>query len=66
MAASREKQRAHRKKTLEAIKSSVKLHEPISTESHVAREKIKVPAKAVKTRTALIQGQGRSMDMEID
>ena len=65
MAASREKQRAHRKKTLEAIKSSVKLHEPISTESP-AREKIKVPAKAVKTRTALIQGQGRSMDMEID
>jgi len=63
MAASREKQRAHRKKTLEAIKSSVKLHEPISTESPVAREKIKV---LVKTQTALIQGQGRSMDMEID
>ena len=63
MAASREKQRAHRKKTLEAIKSSVKLHEPISTESPVAGKKIKVP---VKTKTALIQGQGRSMDMEID
>ncbi|KAF8798078.1 hypothetical protein BYT27DRAFT_6917634 [Phlegmacium glaucopus] len=63
MAASREKQRTHRKKTLEAIKSSVKLHEPLSTESPVAREKIKVPAKA---RTALIQGQGRSMDMELD
>lgn len=63
MAASRERQRAHRKKTLEAIKSSVKLHEPISTESPAAREKIKVPVKA---RTALIQGQGRSMDMEID
>jgi large subunit ribosomal protein L24e len=63
MAASREKQRAHRKKTLEAIKSSVKLHKPISTESPIAREKIIVP---VKTRTALIQGQGRSMDMEID
>ena len=63
MAASREKQRAHRKKTLEAIKSSVKLHEPISTESPVAREKIKV---SVKAKTALIQGQGRSMDMEID
>ena len=64
MAASREKQRAHRKKTLEAIKSSVNLHEPISTESPVAREKIKVPVKV--TRTALIPGQGRSMDMEID
>jgi len=63
MAASREKQRAHRKKTLEAIKSSAKLHKPISTESPIPREKIIVP---VKTRTALIQGQGRSMDMEID
>lgn len=63
MAASREKQRAHRKKTLEAIKSSVKLHEPISLESPAAREKMKVP---VKTKTALIQGQGRSMDMELD
>jgi len=63
MAASREKQRAHRQKTLEAIKSSVKLHEPISTESPVVREKIRVPVKA---RTALIQGQSRSMDMEID
>lgn len=66
MAASREKHRAHRTKTLEAIKSSVKLHEPISTKSPIAREKIKVPVKTVKTRTALIQGQGRSMDMEID
>jgi len=66
MAASREKQRAHRKKTLEAIKSSVKLHEPISIESLVTPEKIKVPVKVVKTKSALIQGQGRSMDMEID
>lgn len=66
MAASREKQRAHRKKTLEAIKSSVKLHEPISVESPVTPERIKVPVKAVKTKSALIQGQGRSMDMEID
>jgi len=65
MAASREKQRAHRKKTLEAIKSSVNLHEPISTKSPVARVKIKVPSKATKT-SALIQGQGRSMEMEID
>ena len=65
MAASREKQQAHRKKKLEAIKSSVKLHEPILTESPAAQEKIKVPAIA-KTKSALIQGQGRSMDMEID
>ncbi|KAH9484359.1 ATPase-activating ribosome biosynthesis protein [Psilocybe cubensis] len=64
MAASREKQRAHRKKVMEAAKtSSVKLHEPISIESTTSQEKIKVPVKA---RSALIQGEGRSMGMEID
>jgi len=61
MAVSREKQRAHRKKTMEAAKSSVRLHQPLSTES--PREKIKV---AVKTKSALVQGEGRSMGMEID
>lgn len=64
MAASREKQRAHRKKVMETAKtSSVKLHEPIFTESTTTQEKIKVP---VKTRSALIQGEGRSMGMDID
>ncbi|KDR81672.1 hypothetical protein GALMADRAFT_239786 [Galerina marginata CBS 339.88] len=63
MAASREKQRAHRKKAMEAVKSSVKLLEPISTESSTVREKIKVPVKA---KSALIQGEGRSMGMVID
>ncbi|PPR03633.1 hypothetical protein CVT24_007749 [Panaeolus cyanescens] len=62
MAAAREKQRAHRKKTLEAVKSSVKLHEPMSAESSKERTKIKVST----SRSALIQGEGRSMGMEID
>jgi len=62
VAAAREKQRAHRKKKLEAIKASVKLHEPMVVDS-VEREKIKVPAKA---RSALVQGDGRSMSMVVD
>ena len=63
MAASREKLRAHRKKKQE--KASVKLLEPVAMESEAEpiREKIRVPAKS---RTALIPGEGRSMDMEID
>lgn len=61
MAASRDKQRAHRKKTLEATKSSVKLREPISTE--VPKEIIKV---AIKAKSALLPGEGRSMGMELD
>lgn len=61
MAASREKQKAHRKKAVEAIKASAKLHEPIAKNS--PKEKIKV---LVKTRTALVPGEDRSMGMEID
>jgi large subunit ribosomal protein L24e len=64
MAAAREKQHVHRRKKLEAIKASVKLHEPIVVDSvEKTREKIKVPAKA---RSALIQGDGKSMDMIVD
>jgi len=63
MAASREKQRTHRKKTMDSIKESVKLREPLSTESSAAKQKTKVP---VKTKSALVQGEGRSMGMEID
>jgi len=63
MAVSREKQRAHRKKAMESIKGSVKLREPLSVESSATRQKIKVP---VKTQSALVQGEGRSMVMEID
>jgi large subunit ribosomal protein L24e len=63
MAASREKQRAHRKKTMDSIKESVKLREPLSIESSATKSKIKVP---IKTKSALVQGEGRSMGMEID
>jgi len=66
MAAAREKQRAHRKKKLEAVKASVKLHEPMAvdtTETSHDREKVKVPIKA---KSALVQGEGRSMGMDLD
>ncbi|TFK76390.1 hypothetical protein BDN72DRAFT_954143 [Pluteus cervinus] len=67
MAVSREKQRAYRKKTLDAIKSSpVKLVEPMvmdTAESSKIREKIKVPTKS---KSALIPSEGRSMGMDID
>ncbi|GAW01140.1 ribosome biogenesis protein rlp24 [Lentinula edodes] len=62
MAMSREKQRLHRKKAVETIKSSTKLVQPIAASSK-KREKIKVPAKS---RSALVQGEGRSMTMDID
>ena len=64
MAASREKLRTHRKKKLE--KNSVKLVEPMQVESaepEMVREKIKV---STKSRSALIPGEGRSMDMDLD
>jgi large subunit ribosomal protein L24e len=65
MAASRERKLAHRRKTLGVAKASVKLIEPISVDPRIEkiREKIKVPSKA---RSALIPGDGRSMDMDID
>ncbi|KAF5381078.1 hypothetical protein D9615_004011 [Tricholomella constricta] len=66
MAVSREKQRAHRRKTMEATKTAVKLHKPMAVESPMStkvQEKIKVPTKS---RSALIQGEGRSMGMDID
>ncbi|TFK42520.1 ribosomal protein L24e-domain-containing protein [Crucibulum laeve] len=66
MAVSKEKQRAHRRKVLEAAKKSVTLHEPMaveSAESSKVREKIKI---STKSRSALIQGEGRSMGMDID
>lgn len=62
MAAAREKHRAHRSK-VRAAENSGRLHEPLSVESSTTKEKIKVP---VKTRSALVQGEGRSMGMEID
>ncbi|KAF9454551.1 hypothetical protein P691DRAFT_655855 [Macrolepiota fuliginosa MF-IS2] len=64
MAVAKAKQRAHRQKTLEKAKVSVMLHEPMAiNETPKIKEKIKVPSK---TRSALVQGDGRSMGMEID
>jgi len=67
MALSRDKHRAHRKKVLEAAKSSAvnKLLKPTTTspESSKIREKVKAPSKS---RSALVQGEGRSMGMDID
>jgi len=65
MAAAREKKLVHRKKML-AAKTSVKLLEPITTESprtEKVLEKIKVPLKA---KSALMPAEGRSMGMDID
>lgn len=65
MAAAREKHRAHRKKKLEK-NASVTLVEPVSMESAETEKvlgKIKVP---VKSKSALIQGEGRSMGMDLD
>jgi len=65
MAAAREKQRAHRRKKLNS-KQSVTLVEPMTVEfpeTEKVLEKIKVPVKA---KSALIQGEGRSMGMDID
>ena len=64
MAAAKEKLRAHRKKKLEKT-TAVKLVQPITADAspEKVRQKIKV---ATKSRSALIQGEGRSMAMEID
>lgn len=65
MAVAREKKRAFRARKA-AKTTSVKLVEPITTEAsrtEKALDKIKVP---VKNKTALVQGDGRSMDMDVD
>ncbi|KAF9053766.1 hypothetical protein BDZ89DRAFT_1004795 [Hymenopellis radicata] len=63
MALSREKQRTHRKKTMEAAKSSSLVQPMETSEPTKIREKIKVPSKS---RSALIGGEGRSMTMDVD
>ena len=65
MAASREKQRAHRKKMLEQAKSSVTLHEPEEAKSLNESKKIKLTVNS-KHKSALVPGEGRSMGMDID
>ena len=65
MAVAREKQRAHRQKKMQTAVPSIKLHEPMVVETagpSKIQEKIKVPAK----KSALIQGEGRSMGMDVD
>jgi len=58
------KQRAHRQKALARDKSSVRLHEPIiAEETAKVKERIKV---SIKSRSALVQGDGQSMGMDID
>ncbi|KAJ7097814.1 ribosomal protein L24e-domain-containing protein [Mycena belliarum] len=63
MALSRDKHRAHRRKVLDAAKSSAVKQLLQPAESSKAREKIKV---APKTRSALVEGEGRSMGMDMD
>ncbi|KAJ3550983.1 hypothetical protein NMY22_g86 [Coprinellus aureogranulatus] len=63
MAVARAKQKAHRKKMLDAAKTSVKLQEPVASTMSTMREKVKVPSKS---RSALVPGEGRSMEMDID
>ncbi|KAJ7685254.1 ribosomal protein L24e-domain-containing protein [Mycena polygramma] len=64
MALSRDKHRAHRRKVLDAAKSSaVKLLQPTVGTPEKTREKVKVSSKS---RSALVQGEGRSMGMDID
>jgi len=63
MAASREKLKAHRKKS--ESRTSVRLLEPMVDPS--APERIKTKIREVeKPRSALVIGDGRSMCMEID
>ncbi|KAH6918509.1 ribosomal protein L24e-domain-containing protein [Coprinopsis sp. MPI-PUGE-AT-0042] len=64
MATARAKHKAHRAKMLEKAKtSSTKLREPVKQPTLASPEKIKV---AVKSRSALVPGGGRSMGMDID
>jgi large subunit ribosomal protein L24e len=65
MATAKAKQRAHRQKALEKAKTSVKLHEPVAVEEEALKvaERIRVPSKS---KSSLVQGDGRSMGMEVD
>jgi len=62
MAVAREKQRAHKLKKLAAKTEALSLVEPSVSVEEKTREKIKVPVK----RSALVQGEGRLMGMDID
>jgi large subunit ribosomal protein L24e len=66
MAASREKQRTHRKKVLEKAQVSVELHKPLETEASETRLRNKIKILAKSSSSALIKGEGQSMGMDID
>ncbi|KAI0035920.1 ribosomal protein L24e-domain-containing protein [Vararia minispora EC-137] len=63
MVASKEKLRAHRKKAAE--KSAVKLLEPVAADMSKMRIKEKIKTSS-RSKSALVTGEGRSMDMDID
>ncbi|KAI6045751.1 ribosomal protein L24e-domain-containing protein [Pisolithus marmoratus] len=64
MAVAREKKRTYRAKKVSKA-ASVKLVEPVAVETTrtAGLEKIKVP---VRSKSSLIQGEGRSMQMDVD
>jgi len=67
MTLSREKHRAHRKKALEAAKSSAvkQLLQPTTASPEFSKIREKVRVSSMR-QSALVQGEGRSMGMEID
>lgn len=64
MTIAKDKQRADRTKKLEAAKSSMMLIEPESREN--GRVRIREKIKVAKARSALVQGEDRSMGMDLD
>ena len=66
MAASREKQRAHRKKVLEKARVSIGLHKPLEFEASESRIRDKIKVSAKSSQSALIKGEGRSMGLGMD
>lgn len=70
MAASKEKQRAKKRKAIEIAKTSsldlVQPTEAMETDASMVKEKIKVRASKLKTPSALVAGEGRSMTMDVD
>ena len=66
MAASRDKQRAHRQNILEKARVSVELHKPLEVEASESRIRDKIRVSAKSSQSALMKGEGRSMGMDVD
>lgn len=76
MAVAREKHRAHRRKKMDAVKAKAdayavhQLVQPMEEQSisdSPVREKQKIKVKAKSAlKSALVQGDGRSMTMDVD